>query len=71
MVCLEESYGPCRECRDYYPSQEHTHPPSFCTVILVFKIVFHSFNFPQAEMMIIRNSEVEQLRRSSGFQSTV
>jgi len=43
----------------------------FCTVILMFKIVFHSFNFPQAEIMIIRNFELEQFRPSSAFYSTV
>jgi len=37
----------------------------------MFKIVFHSFNFPQAEIMIIRNFELEQFRPSSAFYSTV
>jgi hypothetical protein len=49
---------------------KNIHALKFCTVILMFKIVLHSFNFPQAEIMIIRNYELEQLRRSSGFHST-
>jgi hypothetical protein len=50
---------------------KNIHTLKFCTEILMFKIVFNSFNFPQAEIMIIRKSELEQLRRSSGFHSTV
>jgi hypothetical protein len=37
----------------------------------MFKIVFHSFNFPQAEIMIIRNFELEQFRPSSALYGTV
>jgi hypothetical protein len=49
--------------------RKHTH--KFCTVILMFTIVFRSFNFPQAEIMIIRNFELKQLRPSSAFHSAV
>jgi hypothetical protein len=37
----------------------------------MFIFVFRSFNFPQAEIMIIRNFELEQLRPSSAFHSAV
>jgi len=50
---------------------KNIHTLKFCTIILMFKIVFHSFNFPQAAIMIISNFELEHLRRSSGFHSTV
>ena len=35
------------------------HTLEFYTAVLVFKIVFHSFNFPQAEIMVIHSFELE------------
>jgi hypothetical protein len=35
------------------------HTLEFYTAVLVFKIVFHSFNFPQAESMVIHSFELE------------
>jgi len=44
---------------------KNVHTLKFCNVILMSEIVFQSFNFPQAEIMIIRNFELEQHRRNS------
>jgi len=38
---------------------KNVHTLKFYTVILIFEIVFQSFNFPQAEIMIIRLFELE------------